>query len=56
MAILRSFIAKQAMPFGDHLFLKKRWQFHAILLQKNDAIWQSFIAEKAMAIWLCFIA
>jgi hypothetical protein len=27
MAIWRSFIAKKAMPFGDHLSLKKRWQF-----------------------------
>jgi hypothetical protein len=24
--------------------------------KKSDVIWQSLIAEKAMAIWLCFIA
>jgi hypothetical protein len=27
MTIWRSFIAEKAMPFGDHLLLKKRWQF-----------------------------
>jgi hypothetical protein len=31
MAILQSFIAKQAMPFGNNLSLKKQWRFHAIL-------------------------
>jgi hypothetical protein len=32
MAILRSFIAEQGMPFGDHLLLNKQWQFGALLL------------------------
>jgi hypothetical protein len=56
MAILRSFIGKQEMPFGNHLLLKKRWQFCTILSLKSDAIWHFFIAEWAMAIWLYFIA
>jgi hypothetical protein len=33
MAIRRSFIAEKAIPFGNHLLLKKRWQFgHVISL------------------------
>jgi hypothetical protein len=32
LAILQQPIAKQAMPFGDHLLLKKRKQFGYILL------------------------
>jgi len=45
LAILRQPIAKQAMPFGNHLPPKKQWQFCAILSLKRDAIWRSFIAE-----------
>jgi hypothetical protein len=32
MAIWCSFIAEKAIPFGDHLLLKKQWQFGALLL------------------------
>jgi hypothetical protein len=32
MAILRYFIAKKAMPFGDLLSLNKRWRFGYVLL------------------------
>jgi hypothetical protein len=32
MAIWRSFIAKLAMPFGNHLSLNKQWQFGYVLL------------------------
>jgi hypothetical protein len=32
MAIWRSFIAKVAMPFGNHLLLNKRWQVGYVLL------------------------
>jgi hypothetical protein len=32
LAILRQPIAKQAMPFGDHLLLKKQMQFEYVLL------------------------
>jgi hypothetical protein len=31
LAILRQPIAKQAMPFGDHLLLKKQRQFEYVL-------------------------
>jgi hypothetical protein len=45
MAISQPYIAKQAMPFGNHLPPKKQWRFCAILSLKRDAIWRSFIAE-----------
>jgi hypothetical protein len=31
MAIWRSFIAEKAMPFGDHLSLKKQWRSGYVL-------------------------
>jgi hypothetical protein len=40
LAILRQAIAKQAMPFGDHLSLKKA-----------KAIWICFIAYYLLATW-----
>jgi hypothetical protein len=56
MAILQSFIAKQARPFGDHLSLKKQWRFCDLLSLPSDAFWRSPIAEKAMAFLQSFIA
>jgi hypothetical protein len=32
MAIWRSFITEKAMPFGNHLSLKKQWRFGYVLL------------------------
>jgi hypothetical protein len=32
MAILRYFIAKKAMPFGNQELLNKQWQFGYVLL------------------------
>jgi hypothetical protein len=44
------------MPFGNHLSLKKRWQFGYVLLLNKRCHLAITYSEKAMAIWLCLIA
>jgi hypothetical protein len=53
MAIWRSFIAEKAMPLGNHLLLKKRWQFGYVLLLNIRwvEIWQHTFAKFLRAIW-----
>jgi hypothetical protein len=38
MVILRSFITKQARPFGDQLLQEKRWQFCDLLLLNKQGL------------------
>jgi hypothetical protein len=40
LAILRQTIAKQAMPFGNHLSLKGESNFSSIILLNMLATWQ----------------
>jgi hypothetical protein len=37
MAIWCSFIAEQAMTFGNHILLNKQWQFGALLLLNKQS-------------------